>query len=249
METVSIIMPAYNCEKYIGQAIESVKKQTYSDWILIIIEDASNDNTVEEINIKIKDIKEKVIFIKNMKHIGIAKSRNIGIEKSDSKYIAFLDADDIWDKEKLEKQLNFMLENKYSFTYTNFSYKKQERIKKVKLFPKKLDYKKALKNTFILTSTVMIDITQINKELIKMPNIQSEDTATWWNILKKNFIAYGLKERLTIYRVHKEGKSFNKIKNIKRTWNLYRNYEKFNFSKSLYYFLNYIINAIFKRVI
>ena len=226
METVSIIMPAYNCEKYIGQAIESVKKQTYSDWILIIIEDASNDNTVEEINIKIKDIKEKVIFIKNMKHIGIAKSRNIGIEKSDSKYIAFLDADDIWDKEKLEKQLNFMLENKYSFTYTNFSYKKQER-----------------------TSTVMIDITQINKELIKMPNIQSEDTATWWNILKKNFIAYGLKERLTIYRVHKEGKSFNKIKNIKRTWNLYRNYEKFNFSKSLYYFLNYIINAIFKRVI
>lgn len=249
METISIVMPAYNCEKYVEEAIKSIKEQTNKNWTLIIIDDASYDNTLKKIKKEIEDIKEKVVLIKNKNKLGIAKSRNRGIQEANGRYISFLDSDDVWNKEKLQKQLEFMKKNNYGFTYTNFSYKKQDKIKKVKLFPRKLDYNNALKNTFILTSTVMIDTNRINKKLIEMPDIPSEDTATWWNILKDKNIAYGIKENLVMYRVHKEGESFNKLKNIKRTWNLYRKYEKIGFAKSAYYFSIYSIMAVLKRII
>lgn len=249
MEYIDIIMPVYNCEKYIKEAIESVKKQTNKNWRLIIIDDFSTDNTIEEVDNSIKDIKEKVLLIKSNEHNGVAKTRNIGIEKSTNRYIAFLDADDQWKEDKLEKQIDFMKKNKYSFTYTQYTYLKDEKEKKVKTFPNSLNYKQALKNTYILTSTVMIDTAQITKEYIYMPNVESEDTATWWNILKKGYIAKGLKENLTIYRITKKGLSSNKFKNLKRTWNLYRKQEKISFIKTIYYFTNYIINAIKKRII
>ena len=249
MEYTDIIMPVYNCEKYIKKAIESVKKQTNKNWRLIIIDDSSTDNTIQEINNSIKNIKEKVLLIKSNEHNGVAKTRNIGIKESTNKYIAFLDADDKWKEDKLEKQIKFMKNNKYNFTYTQYTYLKDKKEKQVKTFPNNLNYKQALKNTYILTSTVVIDTTQIPKECIYMPNIESEDTATWWNILKKGYIAKGLKENLTIYRITKKGLSSNKFKNLKRTWNLYRKQEKISFIKTIYYFTNYIINAIKKRII
>ena len=249
MDKIDIIMPVHNCEKYIEDTIESVKCQTYKNWNLIIIDDLSEDKSVEKILQKTKDIENKVKIIRLEKNLGVAKVRNIGLKEASSKYIAFLDGDDIWKKEKLEKQMNFMKQNNYSFTYTNFIYLKGKRRKKVKVFPQKLNYKKALKNTYILTSTVMIDITKINKKYLEMPDIESEDTATWWNILKNNNVAYGLNENLTIYRVHKKGLSFNKIKGVKRTWKLYRKQEKLSVIKTIYYFINYVINASIKRII
>ena len=249
MEYTDIIMPVYNCEKYVKEAIESVKKQTNKNWRLIIIDDLSTDNTIKEINNSIKDIKEKVLLLKSDKHNGVAKTRNIGIEQSTNKYIAFLDADDKWKEDKLEKQINFMKKNKYNFTYTQYTYLKDKKEKKVKSFTESLNYNQALKNTYILTSTVMIDTTQIPKEYIYMPNVESEDTATWWNILKKGYEANGLKENLTIYRITKEGLSANKFKNLKRTWKLYRKQEKLSYIKTIYCFTNYIINAIKKRII
>ena len=249
MEYTDIIMPVYNCEKYIKESIESVRKQTNGNWRLIIIDDLSTDNTIKEINDSIKDIKEKVLLVKSDKHNGVAKTRNIGIEQSTNKYIAFLDADDKWTENKLEEQINFMKMNKYGFTYTQYTYFKDKKEKKVKTFPNSLNYNQALKNTYILTSTVIIDTTQIPKEYIYMPDVESEDTATWWNILKKGYIAKGLKENLTIYRITKEGLSANKFKNLKRTWNLYRKQEKLSYIKTIYCFTNYVINAIKKRII
>ena len=189
MEKVDIIMAVYNCEKYIKEAIISVKKQSYTNWNLIIIDDKSTDKTLDIIKDTIIEVKQKVKIIKLKEHKGVAKARNIGIEESKSQYIAFLDADDIWDKEKLKKQIQFMKTNSYNFTYTRFCYKKEKREKIVGIFPKSLNYKQALKNTFILTSTVMINTKEINKELIKMPDVKSEDTATWWQILKDNNIS------------------------------------------------------------
>lgn len=249
MDNIDIIMSAYNCKEYIKQAINSVKEQTNNSWRLIIIDDFSNDNTLEIIEQETQDIKNKVEIIKLKKHISIASTRNEGLKISKARYVAYLDADDIWKKDKLEKQVNFMKINNYGFTYTGFSYLKNNRNKKVRIIPQKLNYRKALKNTFILTSTVMIDTKKIDKKLLKMPEIDSEDTACWWNILKNNHIAYGLKENLTEYRVHSKGVSFNKLVNIKKTWNLYRKYEKTSLVKSVYYFTNYIINAFLKRVI
>lgn len=249
METVDIIMPVHNCEKYVKEAIASVKNQTYKTWNLIIVDDYSTDKSYEIIEKEIEDIKNKAILIKNDKRQGISKTRNKGIEQSKNKYIAFLDADDIWNYQKLEKQIKFMKENNYTFTYTSFYYKKQKGNKQVGIFPKKLNYKQALKNTFILTSTVIINKEKIDEKLIKMPEIESEDTATWWNILKNNNIAYGLNENLTEYRVHQNGTSFDKIKNIRRTWNLYRKHENLGVVKSMYYFINYAINASIKRIL
>ena len=248
MEQIDIIMPVYNCEEYIKQTLESVKKQTYTKWQLIIVEDNSTDNTYKIIKENIRDIEDKVKVIQNKKNLGVAESRNIGIKNSKSPYIAFLDADDIWDEKKLEKQLKFMKKNNYVFTYTLYTYLKNKKTKTVKSMPPYLDYKKALKNTFILTSTVMIDTRKINKNLINMPNIPSEDTATWWKILKEGNIAYGLSENLTTYRIVTKGLSSNKFKNLKRTWNIYRKQEKIPIIKAQYYFINYVLRAIKKRV-
>jgi len=249
MQEIDIIMPAYNCAKYIKSAIESVKKQTYQNWRLIIIDDGSTDNTAQVIQSATNDIKEKVELIKCKKNLGVAEARNLGIRKSTNRYIAFLDADDVWLESKLEKQLKFMKDNAYEFTYTLYTYCKNNRKKEVKHFIKTLNYKQALKNTFILTSTVMIDTRVVPKELLHMPNVKSEDTATWWRILKQGYIAYGLEENLTLYRVTKQSLSSNKFVNLKRTWNLYRKQEKLSIIQASYYFVNYVYHAIIKRII
>lgn len=248
MEYTDIIMPAYNCENYIKQAIESVKNQTYHNWRLIIIDDKSTDNTLKVIKESIKGIESRTLIIEPKKHNGVAISRNLGIDKVQNRYIAFLDADDIWKKDKLAKQIKFMKQHNYEFSYTGYSYLKNNKEKNVKTFPKSLNYKQALKNTFILTSTVMIDTDQISKENIYMLNVESEDTATWWNILKKGNTAYGLKENLVTYRITQDGLSSNKIRNLKRTWNLYKEQEKLSYIKSVYCFVNYIFHAIEKRI-
>ncbi len=247
-ELVSIVMPVYNCEKYLKDTISSVKSQTYLNWELIIVDDCSCDMSLNIINKEIEDIKDKVKLVCLKKNLGEAKARNRAIKETKGRYIAFLDSDDIWDKEKLKKQINFMKENNYYFTYTYFSYLKEDRIRKILKIPDKLDYKKALKNTCILLSTVIIDTNVIDKDIIVMPNVkQGADTATWWSILKRGYVAYCLPEYLTNYRVRKDSVSYNKIIASKRTWKLYRNIENMNVLKSLYYFSFYAFNAIRKR--
>lgn len=248
---ISIIMPVYNCQEYIQETIESIKNQTYKNWELIIVDDYSTDKSIEIIQEAIKEIAEKTKIIDLKENQGVAIARNIALENARGRYIAYIDADDIWKKEKLEKQLEFISKNNYGFTYTSFTYLRKNNTKKdINIIPLKLDYKKALKDTAILTSTVMIDTNKINKELLKMPNIRrGQDMATWWKILKNNNTAYCLNERLTFYRRRKNSISINKITAIKRTWNLYRNVEKFSLIKSMYYFSFYAINAIKKRII
>lgn len=237
-------MTSYNLEKYITISIESVLNQTYKLFELIIVDDCSIDNTID----KIKQIKDKRIkLIQNKNNIGAGLSRNIAINNAKGEYIAFLDGDDVWTNNKLELQIEYMKKNNYFFTFTSFTYSNNKsNIVKV---PKSLNYKGSLKNTIILTSTVMINVTKINKNLIYMPDIKrGQDTATWWNILKHNNIANGLNKPLTIYNVRNNSLSSNRIICLKRTWNLYRNVEKLSFLKSIYYFSNYFINAIKKRI-
>ncbi len=244
MDYIDIIMPAYNCEEYIENAINTVKKQTYKNWNLIIVNDYSTDGTKKKI---LENVNEKIQLIDLKSHVGVAEARNVGIKKSKNRYIAFLDADDMWKENKLYEQLKFMKQNEYEFTFTSFSYLKNGKIKRVKRIPSKLNYNQALKNTIILTSTVMIDQAKVKN--IKMPKIESEDTATWWSILKQGYTANGLNENLTVYRVHEKGLSFNKIIGIKRVWNLYRKCEGLTYFKTLYCFMNYAMNAVKKRVV
>lgn len=246
-ELVSIIVPAYNCARFIQETIATVVAQTYSNWEMIIVNDMSKDN-IQEVVSKCGDKRVKLVNLS--KNSGAAVARNTGIEAANGKYIAFLDADDLWKKEKLEKQVEFLKQNQYAFSFTGYEFadetgKGNGKIVKV---PAKMEYKDALKNTTIFTSTVMFDMEKIDKEQIKMPTVKSEDTATWWKILKSGYTAYGLNESLSYYRRSQGTLSSNKLEAIRRIWNLYRNVEKLNIIKSLYNFSFYAINAVRRRV-
>jgi teichuronic acid biosynthesis glycosyltransferase TuaG len=246
---ISIIMAVYNCEKYIEETIESIKKQTYSNWELIIVNDASTDNSLNIIKENIKDINTKVKLISLQQNQGAAIARNAGLHETKGRYVAYIDADDIWKETKLEEQLKFMQDGGYAFTYTSYTYLRENGTKDIRKIPMSLNYKQALKNTAILLSTVVVDTNKIDKKMLEMPNVRrGQDMATWWQILKEGHIAYGFDKRLTIYRRRKNSLSIKKNIALKRTWNLYRNVEKFSVLKSLYYFSFYAYNALKKRI-
>lgn len=249
-DLISIIIPVYNAEKFLKDTIRTVEEQTYRNWELIFVNDCSMDNSVEIIEKAIKE-NSKIRLIQLENNSGAAVARNIGIEDAKGKYIAFLDADDLWEKEKLEKQINFMKRNNYVFSYTGYEFADQNGIGngKVVKVPKSITYKQALKNTTISTITVMFNVSVLGKELIKMPNIRrGQDTATWWKVLKNRNVAYGLDESLSLYRRTNHTLSSNKLKALKRTWNLYRNVEHLNIFYSFYNFCWYCFNAIKRRV-
>lgn len=253
-DKISIIMPVHNCAKFIRCTINSVINQTYMNWEIIMVDDDSTDDTLKIIKDIIKNnemLKNKIKIIKLNKNQGVSICRNIGLKEAKGEYIAYLDGDDRWNKEKLKRQYEFMKKNNIKFSYTRFEYDKKNSKKIVRIMPKSLNYKQSLKNTYILTSTVMINIKEIDKRLLKMPDIKrGQDTATWWQILKTGYIAYGLDENLTQYTIGtRKSLSSNKLTAIKRTWNLYRNVEKLNIIKSSYYFMFYAINAVMKRII
>lgn len=249
-DLISIIVPVYNAEKFLKDTIKTVKEQTYKNWELIFVNDCSEDNSVQIIEEEMKE-NRKIKLINLEQNSGAAIARNTGIEVSKGQYIAFLDADDLWKKEKLEKQINFMKQKKYAFSFTGYEFADEngKGNGKIVRVPTKINYRQALKNTTISTITVMFDMNILEKELIKMPNIRKgQDTATWWKVLKSGEIAYGLNESLSFYRRTNNTLSSNKIKALKRTWNLYRNIEKLSLLYSIYNFFIYIINAIRRRI-
>jgi teichuronic acid biosynthesis glycosyltransferase TuaG len=127
---IDIILPVYNSKNFIFHAINSIISQTYKNWKLIIVDDKSNDGTRELIEqfIRSSKYKKKILFIKNDKNIGQGLARNLALKKTNSKYIAFIDSDDIWEKNKLKKQIKFMIDNHYDFTYTDYiSFKKKKK--------------------------------------------------------------------------------------------------------------------------
>ena len=247
---VSIIIPVYNASRFLEETINSIQKQTYSNWEAIFIDDCSSDNSYNLIK-KYQKEDKRIKLIKNKTNSGAAVSRNNGIDHAEGDYLCFLDADDKWHPEKLEKQINFMqeLNCEFSFTGYQFANEKCNPNGKIVSVPDKINYKQALKNTTIWTSTVMFDMNKLSKEDIRMPNIKrGQDTATWWKVLKKIDCAYGLNEVLSYYRRSEGTLSSNKFIALKRTWNLYRNVEHLNIFYSMYCFFWYCVNAIKRRV-
>ena len=247
--SVSIIMPLHNAEKFVKAAIESVINQTFTDWELIVIDDYSTDNSNEVVNDFLK--KDSRIELINLeKNSGPAIARNLGIETAKGRYLAFLDADDIWKLNKLEKQIRFMKEKDISFSFTGFEFadKSGKGLKKIVKVKSQMTYKMSLKNTLIATSSVILDIDKIGKKNTYMPNVGHEDSATWWKILKQAHIAFGLNESLHYYRRSPGALSSNKIKSMKMKWYLYRRYEEMSVVISMYYFLLNNFNALLRRL-
>ena len=245
---VSVIMPCYNMEKYIAATIHSVQQQTYPYWELLIVDDASTDGTDDIVKShQIQD--DRIHFVVKPKHSGIADTRNQCISMAKGRFLAFLDADDLWHPEKLEQQLQFMTERNIGFSYSSYDCVDEEGkpLEKMVKSAGNLDYDAYLHNTIIGCSTVMIDTTIIGNVFV--PNFRtSEDTATWLNILKKGFLAYAIEQPLTSYRIRQHSASSNKLKASSDLWRVYRKNEKLPLFKAVACFSSYAFNAIKKRL-
>ena len=244
---VSIITPAYNAEAYIAETIASVLAQTYTNWEMLIVNDCSQDNTAEIVqSYAAKDKRIKLINLKQ--NSGAAAARNTAIQNAKGRYIAFLDSDDLWKKEKLKKQLDFMQQNGYAFTYTSYEHfkKAKENIQNRVQIPKNLNYKQALKGNKIGCLTVMLDRKQIPN--IHFTTQKHEDYILWLNILKQGITAYGIRESLALYRTgNSKSISGNKFQSALWTWKVYRESQKLSVLKSMYYMLFYVVNGIKKH--
>lgn len=248
-ELVSIITPVYNNSEFIKQTIESVQKQTYKNWEMIIVDDCSTDRTPELIK-KISQKDDRIKYIKLENNSGAAIARNKALSESRGRFIAYLDADDLWKKNKIQNQIDFMLAHDYAFVCSNYEKidVNNKILKQVKI-PKEINYKLFLRNTIIQTVGVMIDSRKTGRELLIMPNVRRrQDAATWCQLLKSGFNCYGVPEFLSYYRVVPKSLSSNKIKAIKGTWFLYRKIEKLSLLNACFCFLGYAINAIKKRI-
>lgn len=247
---VSIIVPVYNAGAYIEKTIQMVSSQTYRDWELILVDDGSRDDSVKIIERVIRSQRKRIRLIKNKGNKGAAAARNRGIDASSGRYIAFLDADDVWMKDKLEKQVAFMEETGAAFSFHAYEFGDENAnpTGKIVHVPKVLSFKKALSRTIIFTTTVMFDTDKIDLGIIHMPQVPSEDTATWWRILKSGYMAYGLDENLAIYRRPGKSLSSNKIEAVRRIWFLYRNIADLSVMQSLFYFGGWAVRASLRRL-
>ncbi len=250
-ELVSIIVPVYNVKSYIVATIESVLAQTYTNWELLLIEDGSTDGTKELVEVYLRELSDdRIKFHIIPENIGAAAARNYGMDISKGRFVTYLDSDDLWKPEKLEKQVAFMKEKDAAFSFTGYEFADAsgKGTGKVVRVPADINYKQALQNTTIFTSTVMFDTEKLSKEELHMPIVKSEDTALWWRILRGGIPAYGLQDNLVLYRRIGNSLSSNKIEALHRIWNLYRKEEKLSIPFSVYNFCFWAWRAVKRRV-
>lgn len=250
-ELISIIVPVYHVENYIAQTMDCVYEQTYEKWELLLIDDCGGDNCVKIIEDYIRQKGDsRIRLIHQPANMGAAKARNRGLQEAKGRYIAYLDADDLWTSEKLERELAYLKEKEAAFVFTGYEFADQNGngTGKVVRVPESLNYKEALKNTTIFTSTVMFDTEKISKEMLEMPVMKSEDTALWWRILRNGYVAWGLDENLVKYRRAGRSLSSNKLEAVRRIWTLYRKAEGMSILNSAYHFCFWAVRAVKRRV-
>ena len=230
---VSVVMPAYNAEKYIEQAIRSVMKQTYTDWELLVIDDCSTDNTFLIVDQLAKE-DSRIILKKNEFNIGVAKTRNIGFDLSSGQYLALLDSDDIWLEDKLLRQLELFELKDADIVYCSYAIIDEEGNRKCNDFivTEQTFYKDALVRSVISCSTVMIS-REIYTKFRFDASFYHEDLVLWLKLLKDGYKAYGLAEVLAKYRVFHGTRSSNKFRSVLNRFIVYRHYLKLPLHESI----------------
>ena len=246
---VSIVTPNFNGRRNLPAARESLLKQKVSDWEWLVVDDNSTDGSGALLEVWAAE-DPRVRLLTTTSNAGAGPARNLGTAYSRGRYIAFLDADDVWSESKLAEQLDFMSRTKTSFCYTGFRYMPEAGGTEgaVASVPRSLHYSDALKNTAILTSTVMLDTRSVPRGDVTFPAIRrGQDTALWWRLLRKHGPALGLQKPLTGYRQNPGSLSAPRITAIRRTWYLYRNVEGLSRTRSAWCFGHYVVNAVLRR--
>lgn len=229
---VSVIMPAYNSAAFIEVAVNSVLDQEYRNWELFIIDDASKDNTVSLAE-NFRKADSRIHLLLNSTNLGTGATRNVGIKAARGRFIAFLDADDLWFPKKLKVQVPFMVENDLEMCFSSYRLMEEDG----KILPKivealpELDYRKLLKSNYVGNLTGIYDVDKTGK--IYSPLVRKrQDWALWLSILKKSGRTKGIVEPLAIYRLRKDSISNNKFALLRYNYRIYREFLGFGFFKS-----------------
>ncbi len=248
---VSVVVPVYNLEKYITATLDSIASQDIPDMEVLLVDDKSTDSSVSVIKDYIAAHPDVCIrLIEPDGKLKACGARNLGIRESRGRYIAFLDGDDLWMKNKLRDQLAFMEKKNCGFSFTGYEFADEAArpMGKIVRVPETITYSQALRNTTIFTSTVIFDTEVVKKEDIVFPDILSEDTALWFSLLRKGYKACGLDENLTLYRRTGNSLSSDKKDAARRIWNLYRRSEQLSLPRSIFSFIGWGFNAVKRRI-
>ncbi|WP_394494215.1 glycosyltransferase family 2 protein [Shewanella sp. ENK2] len=245
---VSIIMPTYNVGDIVLETIDSVLKQTHKDWELIVVDDASNDNTPDILDSVAKK-ERRIKLVLSKVNGGAGVSRNLGLDRVSGRFVAFLDSDDLWEHNKLEKQINHMLTKGAPISHTSFTFisvNGQARAGKVEA-SKLVDLEHNLKHTEIGTSTAMIDLEMVHGA-IRFSTIRArQDLKLWIDLLSQGYVSHGLNIPLVKYRVRNGSVSSNKLKMLWLTLKVYIGVKSLPLTKRLTCYVAYVLNAIRKR--
>lgn len=244
MELVSIIMPCYNSQHFISEAIQSVINQSYVNWELIIVDDASKDQSIEIIN-QFKDSRIKLFSLTENKGSGFA--RNYATERALGKYIAFLDADDIWKANKLEIQIQFMKKKNYPVTFSFYELINEEgkHLNKKIISPTKINFNQLKYSNWIGNLTGIYDVDFFGKIPISLIK-KRQDWILWLDIAKKVDYIFPVNESLAYYRIRKNSVSSNKLKLLQHNYDIYRVYHQMNPLQSFLAMIKFLVIHFFK---
>lgn len=249
-EKVSVIMPVHNAARYIEAAIRSVMAQTYKNWELLVVDDASSDISME-IARRLANEDARIRILHNDRPTGYpATPRNVAVDAAEGRYIAFLDSDDIWLPDKLEHQLPFFEESsEIGVVFSDYEKVDAEANRKHRIIraPKRVDYKLLLFGNVIGNVTGIYDTHRVGK--VHFRKVRHEDYAMWLSILKRGFIARNTGVVAALYRVAGNSVSSQKLHLLGWQWNIYRRVEKLGFFKSVYYYANYAVRGFIKSMV
>ena len=243
---VSIITPTYNCARFISRTLDSVQAQTYQNWEMIIVDDKSQDNTREIVEEYMKNdsrIKYHLLEVNS----GAAVARTEAMKLANGSYMAFLDSDDIWMPDKLERQITWMVNNGYAFSCTGYEQIDEDdnSLNRVIKTIKKTNYNRLLLDCPVGNSSVVYDVEKMGK--FEVPNIRKRnDDALWLQMLKKEKYIWGMPDILMRYRIRKNSISSNKLKVIKYHWILYREIEHLSVIRSAFHVFWWCLIKVFK---
>jgi len=243
---VSVIMPAYNAEKYIEQAIRSVQKQTVRSWELIVVDDRSTDKTAEQIRRLAAEDMRIIPVYSEMNH-GAAESRNIALRQCRGEFVALLDADDVWHPQKLERELERARETDADLVYSSYAMIDEQGTRCFSDFivEESTDLQSMLNCNTIGCSTVLMKAKVLEKRPF-VTDFYHEDYVMWLSLLQAGCTAVGVRDILVDYRVARGSRSFNKLKSAKNRWRVYRDYLKLPLIPSVKAMVGYAINGLKK---
>lgn len=248
-QTVSIIMPTYNSEAFVGETIDSVIAQTYPNWELLIVDDCSSDGTCNLVENYVRSDSRVRLFRQECNQ-GPAAARNLALRESKGRFVAYFDSDDLWVPEKLSHQLAFMEKGGIGMCFTSYETINEDGSHRNYVHvPESIGYKGFLKAPVTCTHTVMFDTEKIDRSLLVMPNLRKrQDGATWLRVLRSGVIAYGLDEILAKNRKRKGSVSSNKLSAMRFTWHLYRDIEGLSVPYAAYCQFWQLFHAAIKRI-